>query len=224
MAKTTSPCRNCGTPSRFRFCRSCIPPLGHWATCPLVGDHVKAYARRYQLLMRLSTAAPVRSQRVKVRLPPKLREVLTCQHGVPGRCDPCGREHSRLYTQQWRAANPERTAEHRAKWNETRRQDEQYVQKRRARNRRRRAILNQVERVEYRDADIFDRDRWTCHLCGKKIPKAVKWPDSRSPSIDHLIPISLGGADAPWNVRAAHVGCNLAKHTKAMNEQLMLIG
>jgi hypothetical protein len=277
MAKTTSPCQNCGTSSRFRFCRSCLHPLGDWATCPLVGDHAKAYMSRYNLLMRLSTAAPVRSQRVKVRLPPKLREVVTCEHGVPGRCEPCIKQRRSVWQQQWRAANPDRVAEMRSRENEKRRgnrdsragdpyhgpclcgrplgsesdraasstcgdascfkthrarfhrkmlkqKDERYIRAQKAANRRRRARLKQVERVEYHDADIFDRDKWTCYLCGKKIPKTAKWPDTRSASIDHLIPISQLGADAPWNVRAVHYGCNSSKNTKAMNEQLMLIG
>jgi 5-methylcytosine-specific restriction endonuclease McrA len=32
-----------------------------------------------------------------------------------------------------------------------------------------------------------------------------------STSIDHVLPIALGGQDTPENVHLAHLGCNVAK-------------
>ena len=48
-----------------------------------------------------------------------------------------------------------------------------------------------------------------CYLCGLPIDRTVD-PRSRwAPSVDHVIPRSLGGSlTAPANLRAAHYGCN----------------
>jgi hypothetical protein len=75
----------------------------------------------------------------------------------------------------------------------------------------------------YTDREIFERDRWICHLCRKPIdPNA----DRRSPegaTIDHLVPLSHDGDDDPANVAAAHWRCNRDKGVRAMNEQLRLV-
>lgn len=77
--------------------------------------------------------------------------------------------------------------------------------------------------VPYADREIFERDQWRCHLCGKKVDKAASRRSPEGASIDHLIPLSLGGADAPANVATAHNRCNREKGVKARDEQLRLI-
>jgi hypothetical protein len=74
----------------------------------------------------------------------------------------------------------------------------------------------------YTDRQIYERDQWRCHICGKKIDPAIKSPDPKSASIDHLVPLALGGDDTPANVAAAHRTCNRLKATKAIGEQLRL--
>jgi len=96
----------------------------------------------------------------------------------------------------------------------------------RATKRRRRNIVAgcRGSQNDYADVEIFERDGWRCHLCGKKIRRDV---DRRRPSgatIDHLVPLSLGGADVRENVAAAHRACNVAKNVAAVGDQLRLIG
>jgi 5-methylcytosine-specific restriction endonuclease McrA len=86
-----------------------------------------------------------------------------------------------------------------------------------------RSAIPSVEIVEYADIDIFERDGWRCHLCGKKIARTASRMSANGATIDHLIPLSLGGADAPFNVAAAHRRCNAAKSTAARNDQLRLV-
>jgi hypothetical protein len=78
-------------------------------------------------------------------------------------------------------------------------------------NRRREAKKKGCIRIPYTDSYVYERDAWRCHLCGKKIRKDAKMPHPLSPTIDHIIPLSKGGADAPFNVRAAHLICNASK-------------
>lgn len=89
--------------------------------------------------------------------------------------------------------------------------------------RKRRALKRGVEHEPYIDTYIFERDGWICQVCGQKINKRLKWPHPRSKSIDHIIPMSKGGSNAPINVQATHLRCNLSKQARD-GGQLRLIG
>lgn len=77
------------------------------------------------------------------------------------------------------------------------------------------------------DEEILERDGWRCQIPGCKrrpIRKDLKYPHLRSKSIDHIIPLSLGGDDTAVNKRAAHFGCNVARGNEMGAEQLPLFG
>ena len=59
---------------------------------------------------------------------------------------------------------------------------------------------------------VFERDKWKCHVCGKKTHKIYQYDDPRSATVDHHpIPLSKGG-DHDWhNVRCACSMCNALK-------------
>lgn len=71
---------------------------------------------------------------------------------------------------------------------------------------------------------ILNRDRWKCHICGKRIGRRYKWPHPRSATMDHVIPLSRGGEHSRQNVKAAHAECNLRKNAYGGDEQLLLFG
>ena len=83
-----------------------------------------------------------------------------------------------------------------------------HPEKYRASEQKRRALERGVAHQPYKMEDIIQRDRGICGLCGKKVAKAER-------SIDHILPISLGGADAPYNVQLAHLLCNKMKKNSA---------
>lgn len=58
---------------------------------------------------------------------------------------------------------------------------------------------------------IFERDEWICGLCGDPVDQAVPWPDLECATLDHVIPMSLGGDHVESNVQLAHFFCNLLK-------------
>lgn len=78
------------------------------------------------------------------------------------------------------------------------------------------------------DEEILERDGWRCQIPGcrrRPIRRDVSYPHSRSKSIDHIIPLSLGGDDTAVNKRAAHLGCNLARGNQMTGtEQVALFG
>lgn len=77
--------------------------------------------------------------------------------------------------------------------------------------------------VPYTDLEIFQRDGWRCHLCRKLVDRTVSRNHPDGATIDHIVPLSLGGTDEPANVATAHWRCNREKRARAMNEQLRLI-
>lgn len=65
--------------------------------------------------------------------------------------------------------------------------------------------------VPVRRADIYERDSWKCGICGEAIDRDVKYPAPGSPSLDHILPLALGGSHDPSNLQAAHLHCNVSK-------------
>lgn len=88
---------------------------------------------------------------------------------------------------------------------------------------RRRALKRGVGQVTYKRIDIFERDGWRCHLCGRRVRRDVSTHHPLAPTIDHLVPLSRGGPDAPYNVACAHRRCNTLKNATG-ESQLLLIG
>ena len=58
---------------------------------------------------------------------------------------------------------------------------------------------------------IFERDGWVCQLCYLPIDPEVTWPNPGFGTIDHIVPLVLGGSDTEDNVQAAHLVCNTRK-------------
>lgn len=55
-----------------------------------------------------------------------------------------------------------------------------------------------------------------CALCGLPLDKSLKYPDPMSISIDHIIPVALGGKSTIDNLQATHRVCNREKGTKLL--------
>src|SRR5262245_25473875 len=52
-------------------------------------------------------------------------------------------------------------------------------------------------------AEIAERDRWRCGICGGAIAKDKTWPDTMAASLDHILPVSQEGTNEPENLRLA---------------------
>lgn len=71
--------------------------------------------------------------------------------------------------------------------------------------------------VEHVDpAILFSRDKGRCGICFRRVKRA-------DASVDHLIPVSKGGAHSYQNTQLAHRSCNSKKHVKVIG-QLRLCG
>ena len=106
------------------------------------------------------------------------------------------------YSARWRLENPGKASAARTRY----------------RARKRSAFVEDVDPLA-----VFERDKWTCGICGERIPKRAKWPDMRSASVDHIVPLACGGKHEMRNVQASHLGCNSVKQNRGSGEQLALI-
>lgn len=95
----------------------------------------------------------------------------------------------------------------------------------RRRTQRRRALTRDP------DADLIDRDEvgerdgWRCGICRRKVNRLLPYPHPRSPSLDHIVPLSLGGRHVRENVRISHLKCNMGRSNRSHgHEQLLLVG
>lgn len=98
-----------------------------------------------------------------------------------------------------RAARRKAWAEHRAGTAERRRAKDRRL------NRLRRARTRGAEVVDHVDpAALLERDAGRCGICGGEV-------DQRDFHVDHVVPISAGGAHSYANTQVAHPSCNLRK-------------
>lgn len=58
---------------------------------------------------------------------------------------------------------------------------------------------------------VFERDGWTCRICRKPVDREAKVPHPKAPTVDHVVPLALGGAHVYTNVQTAHFICNSRK-------------
>lgn len=65
---------------------------------------------------------------------------------------------------------------------------------------------DQIDPVE-----LFEMHGWKCHICGDQIEPHRRCPDLLAATIDHIMPLSLGGTHTWDNVAPAHGLCNFTK-------------
>lgn len=98
------------------------------------------------------------------------------------------RDRERAHGKAWECRHPEKAKAHR-----------------RATRMKRRARLR-ASYVEHVDAEVvFQRDGGVCGICRQPVDHASNW------HVDHVIPLSKGGAHAYANVQLAHGRCNERK-------------
>lgn len=77
----------------------------------------------------------------------------------------------------------------------------------------RRARLRAVFCEKIDRLSIFERDKGICHICGKNV-------DPNYWDLDHVIPLSKGGAHTQFNVAVSHPFCNRSKGDRIIENSL----
>lgn len=88
---------------------------------------------------------------------------------------------------------------------------------------RRIATRGAAEVFDYRE--IYERDRWVCGVCHRKVDRRLSYPHPKSASLDHIVPLSEDpNGHTRANVRCSHLDCNVRRSNKGGGEQLLLFG
>jgi hypothetical protein len=124
---------------------------------------------------------------------------------VPTRCEECALTRHRVTALRWQRWNPHESRACKAAWSA---RNPQHGRDREARRRARQADLP----YEYFSClDVYAHDGWICGLCSRPVNPEYAWPSPFSASLDHIIPVALGGPHTLDNVQLAHLRCNIRK-------------
>lgn len=121
----------------------------------------------------------------------------------------------REYSNKWRLENIEKNQEIAKKYYE--KLVEENSDKFRQAARKRRAIKLSNKIGTYTENEVLETYGSICHICGIAIDLKAPRTATKGKNwqlglhIDHVIPLSKGGADNLDNVRPAHAHCNLKK-------------
>lgn len=75
-------------------------------------------------------------------------------------------------------------------------------------------VRNWITRERRRS--IYERDGWVCHLCGDECPREFDVNDRKSPTLDHLVPVSMGGSNESSNLKLACWSCNASRGNRVI--------
>lgn len=114
-------------------------------------------------------------------------------------------EKERESTQRYREENREKRRE------DARRYWEQNPDVRRKNRQARRARERNALDETFLPGEVYGRDGWTCGICQQPVDPDLRHPDPMSPSLDHIVPLSLGGRHSRANTQLAHLLCNIRK-------------
>lgn len=69
---------------------------------------------------------------------------------------------------------------------------------------------------------VFERDGWTCQLCGQVLDRNADPQSDWYPSLDHIVPQSKGGGHTFENLRGAHRWCNSVRGDDRFHQDLFV--
>lgn len=171
--------------------------------CPVCGTRVLSHKPATYCSLSCSASARRKPRKPKPPRPPKAQPPPRPRF-VAGLCARCGTPFVHDWSSRYCS---DKCAKRQAK------------DRRRARKRA--AYVEDVNRLK-----VFERDKWTCHLCHRRIwrYRDMKPPHPRSPTIDHVVPFDRDGTHEPANVALACFWCNSNKGNRGGGEQLALVG
>lgn len=69
--------------------------------------------------------------------------------------------------------------------------------------------------------ELAARDGERCHICNRKIDLSLSGMAKWGPTIDHILPVSLGGTNDPNNLALAHRCCNSVRGNREPAQMLL---
>jgi 5-methylcytosine-specific restriction endonuclease McrA len=142
--------------------------------------------------------------------PAQLERKLALQRIYSAEYDAIHKDVKREYDRQYREEHPEKRQAAQKAWRAANRS------KTRAYKQQRRAQIKGGLVEDFTDIEIFERDHWICGICGEMIDSVIGYPDSLSPFLDHIVPLTKGGNHTRDNCQASHLRCNISKGNRLL--------
>lgn len=119
-------------------------------------------------------------------------------------------EKVRAYSRTWRERNPGRDLEDTRRWIAAN-------PERAAENFRRNTAKRRARKMGAAIGPVDLDALWTgvCAICAGILDRSLAYPDPLSPSVDHIVPLSIGGSHEQANLQWSHLVCNIRKGAKA---------
>lgn len=128
------------------------------------------------------------------------------------KCKSCSAILLRKFVQLCRLCRSDKVQIYRKKY---RKSDSFKISKRKHRSIRRARIRCSDGAEVFDPFEVFDRDKWQCKICSVQTPKSKRGSlDDDAPELDHIIPLSKGGAHTRANTQCLCRKCN---HIKSDN-------
>lgn len=205
--------RNHGTPLPESLCADCGTDLsgGHMGRerCTPCAAIRAVAMRQARLAARKKVRAPRDCYRCGAKTEPTAREKKLCEGCAKVRAYPCSDDSCErptfslgLCSMHYKRVKRAEGAWSRGEWNDARR--DSY-------HRRRALKAGSTAGPAFTNADVFERDGWVCGLCDESVSPDAVYPDPLSASLDHVVPLSRGGAHSFSNSQLAHLSCNVRK-------------
>lgn len=85
---------------------------------------------------------------------------------------------------------------------------------------KRRALIRNAPRVDSIDPiEVFERDKWRCHICGEKTHRRLRGTlDDRAPELEHIVSLADGGTHTWGNVACSCRKCNQDKGAESFGQ------
>lgn len=205
--------RNHGTPLPEVCCADCgyEMPGAHMGRrrCEPCADERAKSLRRARAAERKRSSRPRACYRCGEQTEPTAREKKLCAACTKVRAYPCGDESCDrptfslgLCSMHYKRAKRADGAWASEPWDDRRRNN---YHKRRA------LKVGSAAGPAFTNAEVFERDGWVCGLCDEPVSPGAVYPDPLSASLDHVVPLSRGGAHSLENSQLAHLACNVRK-------------
>lgn len=145
---------------------------------------------------------------------PEIRALKRIAGGIRLRtadCLGCGESHIRRYKFS-RHCSESCGTDYRARARDEHKRSDANMAQRRIAKSKRRALMRNTQAESIDPFDVFDRDKWRCHLCGINTLKSLRGTyEDRAPELEHKIPLSRGGPHTWENVACSCRKCNQEK-------------
>lgn len=74
---------------------------------------------------------------------------------------------------------------------------------------KRRAIYEAGDDIDH--FTLFEMRGWICYVCEEKIDRRLRFPNFMAATVEHIIPLCLGGTHTWDNVSVSHGRCNFSR-------------